>query len=233
MPKPPIEFNRLGSIGQVQNSVTGLDLSEFGGPHSYPAGKFGNALDIPGYTNDGVQTVADSFTYYPEGCMTCWWKPNFDWDAAGSENPYMISLRNVAETRIFEMAYSKANDKFYLLWTDSGGDDLITEWSGVSFSANDWLHLAVTWNKNGINGTSYNLQFYVNGSLLTIAVGDPTTAIYASNVVVTAGVAFRANGNGQGCMGLVDNVKIYDYEKIDFSDRGNERGGLNDLALVA
>ena len=41
-----------------------------------------------------------------------------------------------------------------------------------------------------------------------------------------------ANSYADGFNGLVDNFKVYDYEKTDFSDRFNERGSMNDQFIV-
>jgi hypothetical protein len=38
----------------------------------------------------------------------------------------------------------------------------------------------------------------------------------------------KRSGYDLPCTGLVDNLKIWDYEKTDFSDRNYERSGCND-----
>jgi len=53
---------------------------------------------------------------------------------------------------------------------------------------------------------------------------------------ITNGTAARIccglNDTNHLCKFRVDNLKIYDYKKTDFSDRNNERGGMDDQVII-
>jgi len=82
---------------------------------------------------------------------------------------------------------------------------------------NEWLHIAGVWDRNGIDGTSDTVRLYVNG----VQVG----AIQSKSW----GTGFNSNradiAGGQDLIEnkfAIDNLVIYDYAKIDFSDRFHE-----------
>ena len=83
-----------------------------------------------------------------------------------------------------------------------------------------WTHVAIVVNKNGIEGTSDTMRAYINGvlagsSLQTFAgITSPVTLQIVGNPINTG-----------ACLGAMDNFKIWDYAKTDFSDRFTEGFG--------
>lgn len=100
-------------------------------------------------------------------------------------------------------------------------------------NCNEWVngalvHYAVAWDKDGIDGGSDTLKLFIDGvarGSSSAAIGSMTGAISRLNIGV------YLTGNLISSQSIFDNVKIYDYAKTDFSDRFNERGGLNDQIM--
>jgi hypothetical protein len=231
MPQPPIFFNRLGDATQVGNSVVGLNFSWTGTP-AYAAGKFGNGIDI---TYSGGEYISNgSWVYYPQGCHEFWLKPDNDYNS-GSNVTYFYDWRSSGGTgNPSQIIYYNYGAQIWSLWNPNGAGNGIFETQyndTTSFSGGDLLHLAHVWDAAGIDGGSDTHRFYINGSRMTATAGSEATAIHNINIIGKTMRIGQSVGANQGAVGVIDNFKTYDWTKTYFTDRGNERGGLDDQVI--
>lgn len=91
-----------------------------------------------------------------------------------------------------------------------------------------WAHLAAVWDRAGIDGTSDKLRLYVNGQ----KVAATASATWGSAVGARADIAGGNDGNIAGQFYL-DNLKIFNYARTDFSNRLQEDDGVPELGLLS
>lgn len=228
MPKPPVQLCRLGSTNQVTVPVIGSAGTE-GASVTYTTGYFGNGMNSNG-NNKHVTfpNTADQYTG-SAGAYEMWIKP-VGWSItngqASAGNHFLYQIVGDANNFVeFDITTSGLLLRYYTSGTFYGfGASQITP---ASFDLADgvWGHVAVVWNTAGINGGSNTIEFCFNGSVAA----STTNALSIASGMAT--FYLGVYGLSPGLLywdGVIDNFKIYDYDKTDFSDRGNERGGLND-----
>lgn len=101
----------------------------------------------------------------------------------------------------------------------------------LNIAAGHLTHLAVVWNDTGILGGSDTMRLYKDGVVID-STTDPFTGTFSS----TTDIFFGGWGNpyytqpGSTCFwnnnGIIDNPKIYNYAKTNFSDRFYENGTI-------
>ena len=202
-------WHRMESAGSAETEQA---MTWPGTPGFEPA-KFGN----------GAYSNPDGWTYTPgtniwddisikKGCIEFWFKYKYDgW--TGYFSTYLCRYLGLAGI---------------VIRTDTGGLTLYTNW-GPSITkpytpaAGELHHVAYSWDKNGINGTDKKQIFYWDGA----EIGSDTTPI--DPYMVHRGDIydnFIINSYGGGDFSTqyaMDNIKIWNYAKTDFSDRFNER----------
>ena len=152
--------------------------------HSINGGKFGAAGF---FENAGVIQIPDNITNTNEHSFSVWFNVN---DASGNQTLLEIDTGNRIIFRIASTDANKAN-------FGNGG------WfnHGLSFSANQWYHLAITF-KSGSPA-----KIYVDGSL-QYTTGNISKASYGSNNYLGA-----ANGSGSGSVqGKIDQFRVFQKE---------------------
>ena len=230
MPKEPILFSRLGSTSQVTTSVVGASGSEAAGAN-YAAGKYGNGLNSNGVTAYVSYPTTTAYSGNA-GCIESWIKP------------VGFSITNGSTSADYRWVYSltaDANNWIDLILGATGflpriksatafGGFGSTYQTHASFDVADGenFHLATVWNTAGIAGGSDIVRVYFNNLLIA----NTTTAAPAPVGSCVLDVGIYAQGYSNPLGGVVDNLKIYNYAKTDFSDRLNERGGMNDQVIV-
>jgi hypothetical protein len=80
-----------------------------------------------------------------------------------------------------------------------------------------WFHLAAVWNRQGIGGSSETMQLYVNGAKVA-ATSQNNWGTAVGSAVDIGG----ANDNNCANVFFVDNLKLWNYSKTDFSYRFQE-----------
>jgi hypothetical protein len=203
-------ISEIGPNGVVHGSV------------SFVPAKYGNGVSITTETlvwQDGVDFSNNpSLVNNVQGCIEMWVKatqlPNWG-------HVFVSGLHS--ELDLVE--------PILCFWSNLSGEDqlnLYMQFGGSyqtfafgSFSSNFPLnvdnHFALVWNRNGINSSSDIIRIYVND-----------TIVYTSTTAATWGTTDNAGGLrfGSGLNHvndtIVDNVKAYQVEKVDFSDRLTE-----------
>ncbi len=224
-------WNKLGSDLEVQNSEVGIDLNIKGTP-TYASCKFDNGIYFPSNETHNIDCDS-SIVPLDKGCIEFWWKPTFNWDNVSPTNwsafiniSIHSPLKPATNTTILMFQYNPASSLFgfYYYWVDSG-DNYIMKFITVpplSFNANDIIHLAIAWDKdNNIEG-QYSLAIYQNGT--NIGGSTDTIAPQASwaGDLDIVGNGVSEFGGWDGCKGPMDNIKIWNYPKTNFSDRFTE-----------
>lgn len=125
----------------------------------------------------------------------------------------------------------------YLYWGDTvtgtglyGGvrfDDALAETPSepVQFTATvgEPFHTAISWDIDGIDGTSDTVRVYRNGTV----VGSTSTAWNPNGTVLEDLFRLGQSPDAGGFDKFIsDNIKVWDFAKTDFSDRFNESSGL-------
>jgi hypothetical protein len=235
-------WNKLGSDEEVLNSTFGPDLEfytggsgpEVQGDREYVPGKFGNGVTLKGsYSNmdrihnlvlNNLGDVID-----PEkGCIELWYYQ--------TEGPIAYSH---GVYRLFDGAYGFSNGIAFQAIDDLGDKPTAIHfalrfgaatWREIWYDIanipnNEWVHLAASWDRNGIDGTSETMRLYVDG--------EKVAAITENDWGNTVGERVDiCGGNDHNIIGkfIMDNLKVWNYAKTDFSDRFDEGPTAIDLA---
>lgn len=230
----PVFWNKLdSSSGSTVPSEIGPDLADAGSETAFVPGYFGNAVTLAGSYASGQRihnltlNGLDSLLTPNHGAVELWYyqtaapvafvynayrlfdgafgfDPGIgitiyeDGDASNGGGRILFNLGNGAE-----LVYAKdASGNF--------GYDI----SGLS---NQWLHIAATWDSEGINGSADTMRVYLNNDV----VATSQAALAVSAFGTSADIAGGNDGSIAGKF-LVDNLKLWDFAKTDFSDRFNE-----------
>lgn len=216
----PVLWNTLDSLTAVQNSKIGAN-GVVGGTVTYQSGFFTNSAYMAQYNN--YITFGDmSATVNPDTGYTAevWWKPDYPavggagtvgvpmgWQNAASNNARHLLLYRYGSDR-WEWYFSTDLSDPTGLYSTSGGE--------YDWAAGEWVHIATAVNLS--DGTQ---KLFVNGVEITQTGGTVITAGSVTDVsggVTQLRMGHQASG-GHGVYGEVDNLKIYDYIKTDWSDR--------------
>jgi hypothetical protein len=222
-------WNKLGSNDEVLNSGYGPDLEFYTGGGSSPdgianrkyvPGVFGNGVTIDAGTYSSQQRIRNivlknlsSYIDPNKGTIEVWYKQN-ELPVAYDHNPY----------RIFDGSYGLDSGigfevyltelRFSLLF---GGPYRYITYDANNLSNNQWIHLAAVWDRSGIDGTSETMRIYIDGN----KVASSTYTDWGTTVGNWADIG---GGNDQNIADkfAIDNLKIWNYAKTDFSDRFEE-----------
>jgi hypothetical protein len=235
-PEGLVFWNKLGSQTEIENSEVGLD-GTFGGG-GFVTGMFGNAFSAD-YTQDSLVRFPKEVIPTYAGCIEFWAKlvdppPNIQ--TLGSSPLFVHIDDGYARYRID----LNGNDGYgaggvtgaagYVYDTGTGPDGFWTyEQVLGAGQVEEWHHYALVWDENGIAGVddgTKRVAVFLDGQLES---GYWYTAGVPEFVPLTSGeLLVIANHNVQGSA-AIDNIKIWDYSKTNFSDRFVE--GFTLLAL--
>lgn len=204
--KGQLLWNKLGSEEEVENSEIGADGSINGTPQFVP-GKFDNGLYTSTY--NWINFTSPNINH-ANGCLECWIVPKSDWNVG-----YHYLFHGVGTTgyaSIFCWIYDGV-----LNWSanDSGAG-----YSAVVTWVPDWTvdtpaHIAFVWD---VNNAAERVSLYRDGE----KVGE-VTSNESWTLKETSYLSVGAHCTGVEPANLViDNIKIWNYPKIDFSDRFEE-----------
>lgn len=252
---PPglVLWNKLGSANEVLNSAVGPNLAFFSAtddcaivdclvaytanPEFVP-GKFGNALTIgPGNYDGGVSRVhnvvlrnAQNYINTEHGTVEVWFRQT------ASGIPYLYG-----DYRVLDGAYGFSPGIVFGTNDLVGNGHFVFQY-GILFGGQDiearslsngevgydispyngqWIHIAGVWDRNGIAGTADTLRLYVNGNVVATAT-DNGWGTHVGPVVDIGG----GNASEIAEKFAVDNLKLWNIAKTDFSDRLTEGGAV-------
>lgn len=147
------------------------------------------------------------------GTIEFWVLPEAGLATGGTKNFFFGTTSNATGVNLCYFVYNEPNIGD-LTWA-------FGSWSvtvGTTFTTGTQVHLACVWDNAGIGG-SEKYQIYKNG----VKIASSTT-----NVLQAMGTDIRMrlgncwDNNGRYLKGVMDNVKIWNYAKTNFSDRFTE-----------
>jgi hypothetical protein len=171
------------------------------------------------YANNTANKWYRTHTFSAEGCIEFW--SVLDFSMSSSAGNYGWFGRSGGGQ--WYMYYS-ANVINWGLGDNSGAGPLGTY--APTVSAGTPVHIAAVWSTSKLITGSKGGALFINGAMVSSSANAPTTgASHTFAILSVNNGTFALNGN-------MDNIKIYDYAKTDFSDRFNERGGMNDQIIM-
>jgi hypothetical protein len=212
MPNPPILFTRCRDASSLLYPVTGALTTVGTATKSYTETvKFGNGLKVASDGTPPSVTYAPSYLNNMVNVTFEFWFKSLDkYQEHGSGLLYISQ---------------DASRKFWLLL--GGSTSLQCYYNGSSVISSDYVPSDNTVLHIGVVFLPAGISIYVNNSLwddelapASFSGNDITIVINGNNL--TAGSGYSA----------IESFKIYDYAKTDFSDRFNERGGMNDNLVL-
>ncbi len=239
-----IVWNRLGSTAEVTDSAVGPDLQpSSNATQAYVDGVFGDALSIgPGsysstgrYRNAVLNDVGD-LLHEDAGTIEIWYRQQTN-PQGYSHNPYRIfdgsyglgsgiSLQYITghpplETGLVFSVIAEDGTPIQATSQDGSVDDDLSSRYGAR------VHLAAAWDRAGIAESQDTLRLYVDGE----EVADAQRSDWGDHF---AGDADIGGGNDQNIAGkfAIDNLKVWDHARTDFSDRFVEGVGPGETVAL-
>lgn len=230
-------WNRLGSAGEVAGSAVGPGGTVLAG--GFVPGVFGNAMEVSVQGTPGA-TFPVGVLPGAEGCAEFWARvaanspsiPN-----GGCVRP--VGVMPADGSSCSDMIHFNSNDGsangglcLRLANFGSAGTGRYGSWAWADIagggSIGEWHHYALVWSTGAIQGVpaGRHMAAYVDGALntgsWTGAAANPQPLGHSPDMrmallYLTGNAASRA---------AVDNLKIWDHAKTDFSDRFTEDAGF-------
>ena len=184
---------------------------------------FGSVIYEPGQFANGVKSLyntnyvifSNANTSADKGTLEFWWKPDFSSDNT-SENSIIKFEKNEYVINIYHGYSSPSGGSrfIFLLMGPSASSYYVFQ---PSFSSNELMHIGIIW--DGSLGEGKAVKLYVNG----INVYGGATVFddkWSSFPVPVMDIIIK--GNNQNRTSLIDNIKLHNFIKTNFSDRFTE-----------
>jgi len=221
------------------------------GKLAYPGGVFGGAASITGgpyFAGARVHTslLRTSILNPEHGAVEAWYRQSSD-PVPDEHNPHRIfggpySLTGVDEVGLFSQDRLDSADPrlhFIVFFGEEPPPftpphvvavrSLVDGVVGYRISVLNgrWIHVAGVWDRKGIAGSTDTVRLYVNGEVVAVAKARDwgTTPCGRRVSARPAGACFiDVAGCNDTCANTfaVDNLKIWNYAKTDYSDRFKE-----------
>ena len=223
IPNEVILWNKLGSQIEVENSEKGLD-GEITGSVTYETARFDNGAYLNHTDVQGIDFGADSSdgVHDPlKGCIEFWVKFKIASNDFSDEMAIFDACSAQVEGTIFNrrhhLHFNAVNEKKLWFRTFDGAFiDCITD--ALSFAVDDMWHLAVVWDfTNTIDGTN-RMKIFKDGLEIASLVGRELSNVSTINNSLRLGRWLNNDNLGRKPI-VIDNVKVWNYAKTDFSDR--------------
>ncbi len=235
-------WNRLGSDEEVTHSVIGPDGQIVGGL-AYPAGQFGNGFSpLP---RAGDRNLPDNYIRFdglalgPQGCVEFWYQPTWsDWTVG-----HIVELFYYGKPGSPGTGLSAQYNDWQGYLSFGAGDvqgvgiqksvipDRVPQWSTTRP-----FHVAVSWDGSA-SAVADRLRVFFDGTEVTTLVfqqGDPRLAAWSADMSLWLATRVQPGDWNrhpwEGGEGVMDNLKVSNYAKTDFSDRFQE-GPLRTVAV--
>jgi hypothetical protein len=226
-----ILWNKLGSFEEVTNSKFGPDLFP-GSGMLFQGGKYGNGLYVP--MVEGIRSFHSPYTprdIVPLSSFSIefWYKRTHD-DEHDGHSFISAGYEDNSQGNVDFTALCGYAGWWMLYGSINGNDgqtvgqyryDMLTEenWEAF-FPKNEWIHLAITHDATWPVGK--RIKIFRNGVELDGVVGEFDTG-YMGHVDQFGDAGFRIGNfvawDSWGAGGVMDNIKLWNYPKTDFSDR--------------
>jgi len=231
-------WNKLGSEWEVLHSMVGPN-GVITGAVTYLPGQYGNGFKPLPRTGD--PNIPDNFIDFaglnlgPKGCIEFWYLPDWsDWRVGHTVE--FVGYGIPGPTATLVDFYAQYNDWQDLLgvgftngqgdWANSAGVSLVPA-STPGWSTTQPFHMAITWDGSAPLMAD-RLKTFINAVQVGTgsAGGNPEFSNWSSSSVlrlasrISSGDWYRHHWEGDHA--IIDNIKIWNYPKADFSDRFQE-----------
>ncbi len=238
-------WNTLDSKYDVEHSKIGPDGIFYGG--SFIKGKYGNAFKGD-YVNDSLIVFPSDPINPQEGCIEFWAKLTGVKDVIPwGPTPCLLTCDNVYDDQSFIIHFNGNDGEGNGGICARAGNQVHT---GTGFWYNDykyedilgdqvqeWHHYALVWNEKGIKSIGKvdvtdkndNIEkklcraaIYIDGKLKSGRWKECNGSFYRSNGSKIRLILSYERLNPDKYQVMIDNLKIWQHEKTDFSDRFTE-----------
>jgi hypothetical protein len=228
MPKPPIYFNRL-----APGSGTSVDLKgsapTISGTLQYGDSIFGRQALYCDEVSNANNLIYTSFPRGPEQTYEFWMKTNgWTFDGVTTSDGKFRAVIDFGGASGYE-----GNGELRIMFLTGAGFYVNSQnlwqvgFTQLTLSDNVWTHIAVT-----LSSAISKISLYKNGVLLGYDWDSEFNNYTTGNFPQQAIGKTPYLGDTFGLIGWIANFKIYEYAKTEFSDRFNERGGMNDNLVL-
>lgn len=201
-----------GVAGEVKDtSGNSQDGQRVGNASSTAGGKLCRGGS---FTNNASNNVIDAMAtpVVPgnTGSVSFWYRSTNNWNSADT---MLFDATAVANRTFFLMKRNNGRLRFAV--SDSSGTTVTAETGNLSYAANTWQHIGVTWSvRAGTNQT--HLQIFINGSLVRSERGTTNGTVPALSSIYlgdnrTTGVTPN-NGTPNGANGTIDEFYVYSLD---------------------
>ena len=226
-------WSKLGSQAQVETSMEGPG-GQIVGDLDYKPGKYGDGFEPQPRTGD--PNIPDNFIKYenlnlgPKGCIEFWYHPDWINSSVGHVVDVMqFGIPENSSSLKINVHYNDWQNKFH--YTVYSNDQQALVWkyfvpaSTPGWSTIEPFHLAFTWDGTKPDASD-RIKMYINGNevgILGAVRGDPDFMNWDPNSVfylssrMYSGDWYRHRWEPDN--GVMDNIKIWNYPKTNFSDR--------------
>jgi MSHA biogenesis protein MshQ len=208
------EPNWSGSSSIIDSSANARHGSPIGSVSPiFPDGlqKSCQVLDVPPNSRSSDKYALDTGIDVDDdigqqGTISFWYRSNTDWASGGARQLFDASNTGTSPDKYFYLSLNNGTLQFGL--EDSNDADALLNVSNLSYAANEWVHVAVTWASGG-----KTMGIYLNGNQVAVTtngglngqLGELTTLYIGDNrssYLVNASTNNSANGQ-------FDDLRIY------------------------
>lgn len=192
------------STGQIADSSgNNRPGSALGATQETSAGQVCRGATIPANTSaatvdaikTGIKLSGTGVNMAGAGTIMFWYKSSLNWSGAGAQSAQLIDAGSG-----FYLTKTATGTLFFEV-IDSLGTKRSVESTAQAYAANTWVHIAITWNFNGLpTANSDDIRLYIEG-------GTPITSLFTSNGTLDPALDFvHAGDNPSGQIGTKGSV---------------------------
>ncbi len=239
-------WNKLGSTEELLNTEVGPELIIEGnigfieGVHDngfYSTGYWflGNRIIIPenGLQLDPEQGTAEAWVMYPEDPITA---PYSHAMFGLLDGPYQSGpgRDNTLGQQVTGFVGDGVTGALHTYYVNLNfGNNVQVQVPNVDqfFQPGVFRHLAIVWDRQGIDGTSDKIRLYIDGDVVGSGVDDNwgNEPDVGKRHTIGKGAGFD---DGRPAF-VIDNIKVWSVARTDFSDRDDEDAGVGPELSIA
>jgi hypothetical protein len=234
-PSGPVLWNKLGSLDEVQNSEVGANFVVEGNV-GFTDGVFGNGFFSTGHwylgnriiiPENGLQLdpqggTIEAWVMYPQDPIVWAYKYGMFGILDG---PYQSGpgRDNTLGQQVVNFIGDGVTGDLYTYYVGVNfGNGVSVEIPNIDqvFQPGDFHHVAIVWEKDGIDGSSNRIRVYIDNVLMGSSDDNNwgTDPDVGNRHTVAKGAGFDDGTPAY----VIDNLKVWNYARTDFSDRFNE-----------
>ncbi len=229
--KPPTYYNRLHDDTSTTQPVLGT-AGSITGTVLYAPAEFGNGVYS---THESNHIVVPQLPNGDKGSVEFWvkFRESSTLLPAGISRTFIFCGDQLVTGYPFIFIYyRKVLGTARIIFGLFDGTNYILNFNYVTtWNLGDTFHIALCWDKDGIDGSAKTAIAYIDGSEVSSSVASFSGVVFGGNTYICVYRSSIPDFRGYS-YSIIDNLKIHDYAKTDFSGRDEERDGLNDQVIL-